>query len=132
MNPLHEIPLTQTRMGRGGRWALVGIWLLAELLPGAASAAPVAAVAAAPSPHKWASSLPSATSQRHVTTTLAYEELAGQVGERVLITTVYGDLRDVRIESYSNDEILVRVGVVGGYATQHIQRSQIRLIRDPD
>jgi hypothetical protein len=89
------------------------------------------AAAAAPA-HKWASSLPSAAPVRHGIVTLAYDELSRHVGERILITTVYGDLRDIVIETYGAQELLVRARVVGGYATQHIARDQIRTIRDPD
>jgi hypothetical protein len=142
MNSAKLFPGTQARIGRRNIRAIVGIWLLASLLFHDASAtlAATSAVAAtgaasttsAQAPRKWASSLPSAAPKRHVTTTLSYDELANHIGERVLITTVYGDLRDVSVESYSEQELLVRVMVIGGYATQHIQRSQIRSIRDPD
>jgi hypothetical protein len=133
MNPKQIFPTTQGRGGTRRNWAIVGIWLLADLmLRGASAATGDAALTNDQSPHKWASSLPSATPQRHVMTTLSYDDLGSHIGERMLITTIYGDLRDVRIESYANEELLVRVGVVGGYATQHIQRNKIRLIRDPE
>lgn len=96
------------------------------------SAPPLAAGTAQPA-RKYASSLPSAAPVRHVITTLAYDDLSRHIGERILITTAaFGDVRDVVIESYSRDEILVRARVTGGYATQHIARGQIRTIRDPD
>ena len=63
---------------------------------------------------------------------LQYDELSHHVGGRVLITTQFGDLRDVTIESYAKNEIVVRAYVTGGYMTQHIQRSQIRLIQNLD
>ena len=63
---------------------------------------------------------------------LSYEDLNHHIGGRVLITTQFGDVRDVTIESYSKNEIGVRAYVTGGYMTQHIQRSQIRSIKDLD
>ena len=128
MNPTQVISAPQGQVRRGTGWAIIGLWLAADLLLGGASAA---APPPASSPRKWASSLPSMAPKRHVLTTLAYEDLGRHIGERMLITTHYGDLRDVIIETYSAQELLVRVPVIGGYATQHIQRSQIRSIRDP-
>jgi hypothetical protein len=98
-------------------------------VPVAAKTAPTPSAAA---PRKWASSLPTAT-KRHEIKTLTYDDLAQHVGERILITTnPFGDVRDVIIESYSKQELLVRARVVGGYATQHIARGQVRSVRDPD
>ena len=101
-------------------------------VPAVAKASTTPAPSAAPAPRKWASSLPTAT-KRHEIKTLTYDELAQHIGERMLITTnPFGDVRDVIIESYSRQELLVRARVVGGYATQHIPRDKVRSVRDPD
>jgi len=98
-------------------------------VPVAAKTTPTPSAAA---PRKWASSLPTAK-KRHEIKTLTYDDLAQHIGERMLITTnPFGDVRDVIIESYSKQELLVRARVVGGYATQHIARGQVRSVRDPD
>jgi hypothetical protein len=86
--------------------------------------------AAAPAPH-WASSLPVADNARQQATALTYDDLGQHIGERMLITTIYGDVRRVTIDAYSKQEIIVRAYVIGGYMTQHIPRSQIRSVRTP-
>jgi len=63
--------------------------------------------------------------------TLTFDDLGQHLSERVLITTVFGDVRDVTIESATKQEVVVRAYVIGGYMTQHISRSQIRSIRTP-
>ncbi len=145
MTSADPIAPTGRRAGRAAHLIAAGAWLLVALpfeVGASAAGAPTAgspgesapaigAAAAAPVRRKWASSLPTSAPQRHSVTSLSYEALSQHIGDRVLITTIYGDLRDVKIESYSIQELLVRVGVVGGYATQHIMRSQIRSIRDP-
>jgi len=104
----------------------------AQPAPTVAAAPAIApAVAPAATPH-WASSLPKPASASHGPAMLQYDELSHHVGGRVLITTQFGDLRDVTIESYAKNEIVVRAYVTGGYMTQHIQRSQIRLIQNLD
>jgi len=104
----------------------------------AATPAPVATApavsqsvpATASQPH-WASSLPTTTTARHEAATLAFDDLKEHIGERMLITTNFGDVRDVTIDSFSKNEVIVRAYVIGGYMTQHIQRSQIRSVRTP-
>lgn len=63
---------------------------------------------------------------------LTYDDLAEHVGDRMLVTTIYGDKRIGRIESFSKRDIGLRVYVAAGYAIQHIERSQIRSIEALD
>ncbi len=127
MNPVQRFFPLEARLRRGSCATAIAAWcLLGLLLAGGASAA------TAPAKRKWASSLPSSAPARRQVRSLTYDELKQHIGERMLITTIYGVLRDVVIESYSSQELVVRTRVVGGYATQHIQRSQIRSIRDPE
>ena len=101
-------------------------------MPAAAKAPPTPAPSPAAAPHKWASSLPTTATKRREIKTLAYSDLAQHIGQRMLIITEpFGDTRDVIIESYSAQELLVRARVVGGYATQHIPRAKVRAVRDP-
>lgn len=117
--------------------------------PGSATAAPpataTASIAAAaripatpapappPTPAKprWASSLPTAV-VRHEIRSLNYEDVATHIGERLLITTIYGEKREGKVEDYSTQQIGLRVSVGAGYAIQHLERNQIRSIRDLD
>ncbi|MFA6987336.1 MAG: hypothetical protein WC213_14175 [Arenimonas sp.] len=80
---------------------------------------------------RWASSLPTAV-VRHQVTSLNYEDVASHIGDRVLITTVHGQKREGKVESYSTQQIGLRVSVGVGYAIQHLERNQIRSIRDLD
>lgn len=101
--------------------------------PAPVVAPPVTAVAVALRPGAYASSLPVATgARRGQVTTLEYGQLAQHVGERILITTTTGDRREGWIESFTAQSIGLRVYVAAGYAIQHIDRGDIRSIRDLD
>lgn len=93
--------------------------------------APTPTPAPPPAKPRWASSLPTAV-VRHQITTLNYEDVASHIGERVLITTIYGEKREGKVEDYSPQQIGLRVSVGVGYAIQHLERNQIRSIRDLD
>jgi hypothetical protein len=63
---------------------------------------------------------------------LTYDDLAEHVGDRMLITTIYGDKRIGRIETFSKRDIGLRVYIAAGYAIQHIERGQIRSVEALD
>lgn len=96
-----------------------------------ATTAPSPTPAPAPAKPRWASSLPTAV-VRHEIKSLNYEDVATHIGERVLITTIYGEKREGKVEDYSPQQIGLRVSVGAGYAIQHLERNQIRSIRDLD
>lgn len=100
---------------------------------------PAAPVAAATAPRltadgrALASSLPVPPSDaRFQPQSLAFEDLGMHVGEHIAVTTVFGDRREGRLESVGKSAIELRVYVAAGYAIQHIERAQIRGIRDLD
>ena len=104
--------------------------------PSAAIVSPVAATAAArltSDGRALASSLPQAASdERFQPQSLEYQDLAAHVGEHIAVTTSFGDRREGRLESVGKSSIELRVYVAAGYAIQHIDRAQIRGIRDLD
>lgn len=96
-------------------------------------AAPLASVAVAQRPGSYASSLPAAGgARRGQVTSLDYGQLAQHIGERMLITTHSGDRREGWVESFTPQRVGFRVYVAAGYAIQHIERADIRSIRDLD
>ncbi|MFA6985293.1 MAG: hypothetical protein WC213_03710 [Arenimonas sp.] len=92
---------------------------------------PAPAPAPAPAKPRRASSLPTAVARREIKS-LTYEDVGNHIGERLLITTIYGQKREGKVEDYSTQQIGLRVSVGAGYAIQHIERKQIRSIRDLD
>lgn len=83
------------------------------------TAAPVAAATALP-----VGEAPAAVDEKAI----AFSDANKHVGDRVVVTTIYGDKRRGEIETATGQDIGLRVYVAGGYAIQHIERSYIRSI----
>ena len=80
-----------------------------------------------------ASSLPPrGGSQRVQPKTITFSELPRHVGERLEITTIYGDRHAGQLESVSGKTMRLRRSAGIGYAVTNFDQEKIRLIRDMD
>ena len=75
-----------------------------------------------------ASSLPAKKGARRTFQQLRFDELTLHIGERVQLTTVYGDKMDGRVESVSGNLLRLRSAPGMGYAITNFERSKIRSI----
>jgi len=64
--------------------------------------------------------------------TIAFAELPRHVGERVEITTIYGDRHAGLLESVTGRTMRLRQSAGLGYAITNFEQDKIRLIRDMD
>jgi hypothetical protein len=80
-----------------------------------------------------ASSLPPRGGQaRNQAKTLAFAELPGHVGERLEITTIFGDRYAGQLESVTGRTLRLRQSRGLGYAITNFEQDKVRLIRDMD
>ena len=80
-----------------------------------------------------ASSLPPrAGTARTQAKTLAFAELPGHVGERLEITTIYGDRYAGQLESVTGRTLRLRRSAGLGYSITNFEQDKVRLIRDMD
>ena len=76
-----------------------------------------------------ASSLPpKAGSARVQPHSLAFENLHQHLGASIVLTTIYGDRREGKVDSVSGSTLRLRVSVGAGYAVTNFERARIRSI----
>ena len=75
-----------------------------------------------------ASSLPPKQGTRRSFRPLRFEDLSQHLGERIQLTTIYGDRMDGRVESVSGNLLRLRSAPGMGYAITNFERSKIRSI----
>lgn len=73
-----------------------------------------------------ASSLPARNVARVQPRPLAFEELGQHVGDRVVLTTIYGDHREGRIDNVTGSTLRLRTSAGTGYAVTNFERAKIR------
>lgn len=76
-----------------------------------------------------ASSLPPKDNQaRAQAQPLAFDELKNHVGDRVKLTTIYGDKVEGRVDSVSGQTLRLRISAGMGFAITNFERAKIRSI----
>ena len=59
---------------------------------------------------------------------LQFQELGQHVGGRVIVTTVYGDKREGRVDGVSGSTLHLKISAGLGYAVTNFERAKIRSI----
>jgi len=75
-----------------------------------------------------ASSLPAKTAAQARLQPLAFEELSQHVGDRIVVTTIYGDRHEGKVEQVVGSTLRLRSSPAMGYAIVNFERSKLRSI----
>jgi hypothetical protein len=99
-----------------------------SLLAGAASAQMTPTRRTTADGRPLASSLPSGQQKRPQLTPIAFDQLNHHIGDRVEVTSIYGQRREGRVESVSGQTLRLKTSAGIGYAVTNFERGNIRSI----
>jgi len=75
-----------------------------------------------------ASSLPAKGAARAQPHPMTFDETRQHVGDKVVLTTIYGDRREGRVDSVSGSTLRLKTSAGLGYAVTNFERAKIRSI----
>ena len=75
-----------------------------------------------------ASSLPQKGNSRAQSRPLTFQEVGQHVGDRIILTTIYGDKKEGRIDSVAGSTLRLKSSAGLGYAVTNFERAKIRSI----
>lgn len=105
---------------------LLGIALLVFATSASAQMTPTKRTTADGRP--LASSLPTPSNARAQARALAFDELGNHLGRRIVLTTIYGDQREGRIDSVAGSTLRLHISAGTGFAVTNFERAKIRSI----
>lgn len=75
-----------------------------------------------------ASSLPAKNNSQTQARAVTFEELGKNLGRRIVLTTIYGDQREGRIDSVAGSTLRLHISAGTGFAVTNFERAKIRSI----